>query len=195
MTPASARFSGIGKSHVKCHPDSVPAFLFSINLSMPRPQGQRLSNLQNNQSVKICTRRHAGETPTAPEKIAARLDCAGRAQRRRRFRPAECARMNGRSRSKAGSRCACPRTPRRWRAGGARHSVRAAVANPDAPVGSRRRAEDCAPYPCTAPVPWRFSIVWFNCFYQIDVLRRTIDLLAEYMCSPFPKHQNYRQLY
>jgi len=39
------------------------------------------------------------------------------------------------------------RIPGRWREGGARHSVRAAVANPDAPIGSQRRAEDCAPYP------------------------------------------------
>ena len=71
MTPASARFSGIGKSHVKCHPVSVPAFLFSINLSMPRPQGQRLSNLQNNQSVKICTRTRSGERAVARAQAAA----------------------------------------------------------------------------------------------------------------------------
>ena len=123
MTPASARFSGIGKSHVKCHPDSVPAFLFSINLSMPRPAGQRLSKPQNNQSVQICTGGRDREPPTAPEKPAAHLDCAGRAQRRRRFRPAECARTNGRSRSKAGSRCACPRSPKRWRVSMARHFI------------------------------------------------------------------------
>jgi hypothetical protein len=30
----------------------------------------------------------------------------------------------------------------RWRKGGARHSVRAAVVNPDAPVGRQRRAAD-----------------------------------------------------
>jgi hypothetical protein len=38
------------------------------------------------------------------------------------------------------------RTPGRRREGRARHSVRAAVVNPDAPVGNRRRAGDCAPY-------------------------------------------------
>jgi hypothetical protein len=38
------------------------------------------------------------------------------------------------------------RTPKRWCEGRARHSVRAGVVNPDASVGSRRHAEDCAPY-------------------------------------------------
>ena len=48
------------------------------------------------------------------------------------------------------------RTPKRWRAGWARHSVRAAVVNPNAPVGRRRRAGDCAPYP-RFPASARFS--------------------------------------
>ena len=48
------------------------------------------------------------------------------------------------------------RTPKRWREGGARHSVRAAVVNPDAPVGSRWRAGDCAPYR-RFPASARFS--------------------------------------
>ena len=112
MTPASARFSGMGNAHVRCHSVSVPAFLFSINLSMPRPQGQRLSKPQNNQSVQICLCGHPGQCAGAHAKAA-----AGR------------------------------RTKKRGRAGGARHSVRAAVANPDVPVGRQRRAADCAPYP------------------------------------------------
>ena len=48
------------------------------------------------------------------------------------------------------------RTPKHWRAGGARHSVRAAVVNPNMPVGSRRRAGDCAPYR-RFPASARFS--------------------------------------
>ena len=39
------------------------------------------------------------------------------------------------------------RAIKRGRSGGARHSVRAAVANPDASIVIRRRAADCAPYP------------------------------------------------
>jgi hypothetical protein len=76
MTPASARFSGMGNAQVLCQPVSIPAFWFFIN-------------------------------PKAAE---------GR------------------------------RTPGRRREGWARHSVRAAVVNPDVPVGNRRRAGDCAPY-------------------------------------------------
>lgn len=38
------------------------------------------------------------------------------------------------------------RTPKRWREGGAHHSVRAAAVNPDTSVGSQRRAGNCAPY-------------------------------------------------
>jgi hypothetical protein len=48
-----------------------------------------------------------------------------------------------RSLSKAAEGCCIPR---RWRAGEARHSVRAAVENLNASVGRRRRAGDCAPY-------------------------------------------------
>jgi hypothetical protein len=39
------------------------------------------------------------------------------------------------------------RTPKRWRAGWARHSVRAAVVKRNAPFGCQWRAGDCAPYP------------------------------------------------
>jgi hypothetical protein len=46
MTTASARHSGIGKSHVLCQPVSSPAFLFFIGPSLPKPVGQKLSKPQ-----------------------------------------------------------------------------------------------------------------------------------------------------
>ena len=53
------------------------------------------------------------------------------------------------------------RSPRRWREGRARHSVRAVVVNLNASVSKRRRAEDCPPYPreasWSAPVLWRLE--------------------------------------
>jgi len=58
------------------------------------------------------------------------------------------------------------RTPGRWRGGGARHSVRAAVVNPDAPVGSRRRAGDCAPYRRFAVSAKTASGTWLRSMHE-----------------------------
>ena len=53
MTPARARFSGIGNAHVKCQSLSVPARLFSINPKSSCPSERIISDSQKNKSNKF----------------------------------------------------------------------------------------------------------------------------------------------